>query len=76
MYIVAHENNNIKYGQDFSRYKGLPKLCKRCSDRKKPFEPKDDIKEWVEFKLTDQSWEEWRKENVEEVNRLKEKYSL
>ena len=26
-------------------------------------EAKPDIKEWIDFKMTDDSWKEWRKEN-------------
>lgn len=49
----------------------LPQLCERCSKRKKSFEPKPEHPEWIKWKLTDQSWEQWRNENPEEVERLK-----
>lgn len=35
--------------------------CERCAKRKKPFSPKPEHPEWIEFKMTDPSWEEWRK---------------
>jgi hypothetical protein len=50
----------------------LPFLCERCGPRrKKPFTPKPDVKEWIDWKLTDESWEQWREENPEEVEKLK-----
>lgn len=40
----------------------LPHLCERCSPRiRVPFKPKPDHPRWVVWKLTDESWEEWRK---------------
>lgn len=40
-------------------------LCERCYPRvKKPFEPKLDHPEWVQHVLTDESWKEWREENL------------
>lgn len=38
----------------------LPQLCTRCLKRKSPFPPKKDCKEWLDFKMTDPSWKEWR----------------
>ena len=52
-------------------YARLPQLCERCAPRKKePFEPTPDVPEWVHHKLTDESWQEWRDENPEEVAAL------
>lgn len=43
-------------------------LCEPCSDCATPFEAKPDVQEWVDFKLTDESWAEWRKsEGLESV---------
>ena len=51
----------------------LPQLCDRCRPRiRKPFIPKPDHPEWIRFKLMDKSWAQWRKENPEEVKRLKD----
>jgi hypothetical protein len=45
-------------------YSKLPQLCDRCAPRRrKPFAPTPDVPEWLEHKLTDPSWEEWRKNN-------------
>jgi hypothetical protein len=41
----------------------LPQLCERCSQRRKPFAPKPDSLQWLYFKMTDESWAEWRAEN-------------
>jgi hypothetical protein len=42
-------------------------FCARCSQGKEPFEPKPDHPEWLEWKLTDESWQKWRDENPEAV---------
>lgn len=34
------------------------------------FTPKPDTAEWIEWKLTDESWQQWRNENPEEVAKL------
>ena len=39
--------------------------CKRCLTYKKPYTPKPDHPEWVEWKLTDASWAAWRAENAD-----------
>lgn len=53
----------------------LPQLCERCSPRARnpePFNPKPDHPTWVQWKLTDESWEEWRKENPNQVKQMSE----
>ncbi len=46
----------------------LPQLCNRCSPRaRSPFKPTLDTPEWTNWKLTDESWADWRKENPEWV---------
>lgn len=38
-------------------------LCERCFDKKRrPFRPSADKDEWIEHKMTDPSWAEWRAE--------------
>lgn len=34
--------------------------CRRCMTYKMPYKPKPDRREWVEHKLSDPSWQEWR----------------
>lgn len=40
------------------------KLCDRCAKKRKPFTPKPDHPEWIKHKMTDESWSEWRKDNM------------
>ena len=47
------------------------RTCERCADNLPPFEPKPDIPEWIQHKLTDESWQNWRDENTELVENLK-----
>lgn len=51
---------------------GTVQLCERCSKRSKqgPFDPTPDVAEWIQWKLTDQSWAAWRKENPDQVSAL------
>jgi hypothetical protein len=50
--------------------------CERCASITDdasyvaPFPPKPDHPEWIEWKLTDESWQEWRIANPAEVERL------
>lgn len=46
-------------------------LCHRCMRYRPPFEPKEDIQKWIDHKLTDGSWEEWRQENPEFVKKYR-----
>ncbi len=47
-------------------------LCVRClKSRPLGFAPKPDHPEWVEWKLTDDSWKQWRGENPDEVARMR-----
>lgn len=49
----------------------LPQLCERCTPRvKKSFPPKSDHPDWIAWKLTDESWKQWRDENPKEVEAL------
>lgn len=38
-------------------------VCERCDAGASPFQPKPDHPEWLEWKLTDESWAAWRAEN-------------
>lgn len=49
----------------------LPILCARCIRSRPAYKPKPDTQEWIKHKLTDKSWKQWRKENPEEVKKLK-----
>lgn len=45
--------------------------CERCSRWLDPFNPKQEHPEWMQWKLTDESWEQWRNENPDEVAKYK-----
>ena len=47
-----------------------PQMCERCCDEEPGFEPKPDIQQWRDWKRTDESWAEWRKENPKEAAAL------
>lgn len=42
-------------------------VCERCAKGQEPFAPKPDTAEWMRWKLTDPSWQQWRDENPAEV---------
>lgn len=47
-------------------------LCNRCANHKPPYKnPKPDTKEWIDHKLTDESWAQWRKDYPAEAAKLK-----
>lgn len=48
-----------------------PQLCERCAAGKEPFTPTPERREWIQHKLTDESWQQWRVANPDEVARLK-----
>lgn len=48
-------------------------LCVRCLRGNQPFTPKQDVPEWINHKLTDESWQQWRDENPAEVAALSAK---
>ena len=52
------------------------RLCVRCAKGKEPFEPKPEHPQWVRHLLKDKSWEEWRKENPQQVKELKRLLAL
>ena len=45
-------------------------LCPRCYRYKAPYDPKPDTKEWIQWKLTDESWAKWRENNPDKVKEL------
>lgn len=51
--------------------------CKKCATyRNTTYKPKPDIKEWMLHKLTDPSWDEWRKENPVKVEEMRKQMTL
>jgi hypothetical protein len=64
LFFCGHHLSYVRPGGQF---------CPRCSRYSKtPYKPKADKWEWVNHKLRDESWQEWRDENPEEVARLKD----
>lgn len=45
--------------------------CSRCRNYRTPYQPKPDVPEWIEWKLTDESWQRWRDENPDEVAKMR-----
>lgn len=59
-------------GKHLAYYDGGPQLCERCGEPEdpedvRPFDPKPDVQEWIDWKMTDASWAEWRAENPDFV---------
>lgn len=50
---------------------GYKQRCQCCVDGKDPFEPTPDHPTWIQWKLTDYSWQQWRDENPGDVEKLK-----
>lgn len=49
-------------------YSNPQQLCERCyNDDEEPFKATPDHPQWIEWKLTDGSWQKWRDENLEWV---------
>lgn len=65
-FCEGHFKNRKPQGSD-----GYIQLCPRCYAYKSPYKPGPDRKEWVKWKLTNESWETWRKENPDKVEKLK-----
>lgn len=47
-----------------------PQICERCESGEDPFDPSPDHPEWITWKLTDDSWREWREENETIVHEM------
>lgn len=45
-------------------------VCERCFNAEEPFPYKPEHPKWVKHLLTDDSWDQWRKDNPEVVNKL------
>lgn len=50
---------------------GARNRCEACCDRREPFDAKPDHPEWINWKLNDESWEEWRAANPADVEKLR-----
>lgn len=54
-------------GLYFCMAHGGGSLCKRCDTYKPSYKPKLDAIEWIYWKLKDESWAKWRKDNADTV---------
>jgi hypothetical protein len=45
--------------------------CTRCHNHRTPYAAKPDHPDWINWKLTDESWARWRSENPDEVAALR-----
>lgn len=50
---------------------GCVHICGRCDKNRPPYEPTPDVREWIEWKLADDSWQPWRDENPEAVTAMR-----
>lgn len=46
-------------------------VCGRCDKGRPPYEPTPDTAEWLNWKLADESWQQWRDENPEAVEQAR-----
>lgn len=52
------------------KHLGVDSRCARCRNRRRPYAAKPDHPEWMRWKLTDESWQQWRDENPKDIARL------
>jgi hypothetical protein len=64
-------DGHLSFVYDSSDESVSPQLCERCVAEEPPFDPTPDPAEWLNWKLTDESWAEWRQANPEEAERIK-----
>ena len=73
-YICGHEQpggGDEGCGRFFCSEHGGGGLCCACRDGKSPFPPSADHPDWINHKLTDESWKPWRDQNPSEVERMR-----
>lgn len=51
--------HHLAYSPNTDHHAYIP-ICERCYENADPFNPTPDTDEWVQHKLTDPSWAEWR----------------
>lgn len=58
---------------DDSSYEFYAEVCERCARDEPPFDPSPDTVEWLRWKLTDDSWAEWRHLHPDKVAQARER---
>lgn len=48
-------------------------ICVACAAGQEPYPMKPDTLDWVSWKLNDESWQQWRDENPDEVAKMRER---
>jgi hypothetical protein len=61
--------NHLRYRQPRGEDR-VYQNCFRCATYKLPYRVKPEHPEWIEWKLSDASWSDWRDANPDEVARL------
>jgi hypothetical protein len=46
-------------------------VCERCANGDESFDPTPDTPEWINHLLTDESWQQWRDENSQQVEQMR-----
>jgi hypothetical protein len=64
-FCEEHRPGVIEYGKRWAA------VCERCEAGEQPFTPTPDTAEWLEWKLTDESWAQWRSENPAKVEHIR-----
>ncbi len=52
------------------KHRSIGGKCERCNENKAPFDAKQDHPAWINWKLSDESWQMWRDENPSIVREL------
>lgn len=77
--INSDEGCGLYFCRDHLDYKDIENdndvvlLCERCRSDEPEFEPKPDTVEWIRWKLTHESWAQWREENPDQVSNMRER---
>lgn len=81
---LAHVCGNEPYGGEHGcglyfcdkHHRGEHSTCERCENNQDPFPPMHEHRDWLRFKLADESWQQWRDENPEEVKKIQQTTTL
>lgn len=63
-------DENLTAAQEEAHDGERVQLCASCLAGEDHFPLKPDVREWIEHKLNDPSWQEWRDENPDDVAKI------